>query len=167
MPPSELYQTICTAFQQENWQYAEVSGREVIKVGFEAHHTRVEMHVQVFPELRAVSIVSEASHGTNDVARRERLAELAMRCNEMLTIGNFEMRWDHGILLFRATNLFTTPQGDPEIIKGLIHTAVSEMDRISPLHSMIMTAEGADLAVLNIPELLNRDDLLPVTDRDS
>lgn len=161
MPPSELYQTICNTFTAENWQYAEVEGREVIQVGFEAHHTRVNMHIQAFPELSAVSVVSETSTGTKDPARRERLAELAMRSNELLTIGNFEMRWELGVLVFRATNLFPTPQGTPGIIKGLVHTTVSEMDRIAPPLAMIMSAEGAELAGLNIAELLSREDLLP------
>ena len=161
MPPSELYQTICNTFTAEKWQYAEVEGREVIQVGFEAHHTRVNMHIQAFPELSAISVVSENSTGTKEPARRERLAELAMRSNEMLTIGNFEMRWDLGVLVFRATNLFPTPQGDPEIIKGLVHTTVSEMDRIAPPLSMILSTEGAELAGLNIEELLKGEDLLP------
>ncbi len=164
MPPSELYQTILTAFADEKWQFAEVADREVVQAGFEAHHTRVELHVQAFQQLSGISVVSEMPHGTNDPARRERLAELAMRANEMLTIGNFEMRWEYGKLMFRVSNLFSTPQGDPDIIKGLIHTTVAEMDRIAPACTTILQSEGAELAALNIPELMNREDLLPDID---
>ncbi|NNE91135.1 MAG: hypothetical protein HKN23_05770 [Verrucomicrobiales bacterium] len=164
MPPSELFNTVTSVFREEDWKFVEVDGREVIQAGFEAHHARVDLHVQVYTELTAVSIVSEASVGTIDPARRERLAELIMRANEQLNIGNFEMIWDVGRLLFRATNLFSNPGGDPDIIRGLIHTTIAEMDRVAPIHSLIMQTEGAELAGLDIQELFGREDLIPNPD---
>ena len=153
MVHSELYSTVLSTFQTEGWEYTEVSGREVLRSGFEAHHTRVELHVQTFEPLSA--------HQTSNPAKRERLAELAMRVNQTLTIGNFELNWDAGQLIFRATNLFPTPQGDQSIIKGLVHNAIGEMDRIAPLENMVLTAEGATLAGINLVQQLQRIDLLP------
>ena len=161
MVHSELYSTVLAAFKSADWAYAEIEGREVIRAGFEAHHTRVELHVQTFEQLSAVSVVSESPRQTSDPARRDRLAELAMRVNETLTIGNFELGWDTGRLFFRATNLFPTPQGEPSIIQGLVHNTVGEMDRIAPLEAIIHDSEGPALAALDIPALLKRDDLIP------
>tara|TARA_R110002096_G_scaffold140901_4_gene295595 strand:- start:5 stop:517 length:513 start_codon:yes stop_codon:yes gene_type:complete len=158
---SELYSTALATFKEEGWNYAEVSGREVIRAGFEAHHTRVELHVQIFEQLSAISIVAESRNGTSDPVKRERLAELVMRINQTLTVGNFEINWDDGRVQFRATNLFSQPQGDGSIIRGLIHNAVGEMDRIAPLESIILSTEGADLAALDLIQLLKREDLLP------
>ena len=45
---SELYSTVLKAFDEAGWAYTEVEGREVIRAGFEAHHTRVDLHLQVF-----------------------------------------------------------------------------------------------------------------------
>ena len=84
-----------------------------------------------------------------------------MRVNKTLTIGNFELDWDTGQIMFRATNLFATHQGEPTIIQGLVHNAVGEMDRIAPMESIVLSAEGAELAGLNIEDLLQRQDLLP------
>ena len=89
MPPSELYQNLCRVFDACSWSYTQVSGREVIRAGFETHHTRVELHVQVFSALTAVSVVAESSRSTIDPARRERLAEAICRVNQSLTVGNF------------------------------------------------------------------------------
>ncbi|MBP9226077.1 MAG: hypothetical protein KBF76_19575 [Verrucomicrobiales bacterium] len=158
---SELYSTVLKAFDEAGWTYTEVEGREVIRAGFEAHHTRVDLHLQVFEGLSAVSIVSESPHAGAGEIVRERVSELAMRVNQTLTVGNFEVDWDRGRLLFRVTNLFSTPQGDISLIQGLVHTTVGEMDRIAPIETILRRAEGAALAALQIPELLNREDLLP------
>lgn len=158
---SELYATVLSVFATEGWSCEEVAGREVVRAGFEAHHTRVDLHVQVFSALSAVSVVSESPLTCPGPAHRERLAELVMRVNQTLTVGNFELDWDAGRLLFRVTNLFPTPQGDPGIVRGLIHTTVGEMDRIAPFEAILLRAEGAALASLDVATLLRREDLLP------
>lgn len=161
MAESPLYRSIKKAFEEAGWAYAEVEDREVVRAGFEAHHTRVDLHVQAFEKLGTVSVVSESSQSTSSPAQRERLAELAMRVNQTLTVGNFEMDWEAGRLLFRASNIFSTPEGDLSIIQGLIHNTIGEMDRIAPLAGMVFQNEGPDLAGLNFPSLMQRDDLLP------
>ncbi len=160
-PPSELHATVLAVFAEAGWACVEVPGREVVRTGFEAHHTRVELHVQSFPALAAISVVSESPRASTDPARRERLAELAMRVNQTLTVGNFELDWDDGRLLFRASNLFPTPQGDPALVRGLVHTVVAEMDRIAPLEAMVFRANGPELAALDLAALLRREELLP------
>ena len=159
--PSPLFETVKGVFSEEDWAFAEIEGRHVLQAGFEAHHTRVELHLQAFPELAAVSVVSESALAAGDPNRRERLAELVMRVNQLLTVGNFEMDWDRGRVIFRVTNLFSTEAGDPKILRGLIHTTILEMDRITPAISMICRAQGPELAGLDIQELIGRSDLLP------
>ncbi|MCB1206774.1 MAG: hypothetical protein KDN18_21125 [Verrucomicrobiae bacterium] len=160
-PHSELYATVLSVFTAEQWAFSEVAGREVIRSGFEAHHTRVDLHIQVFEELAAVSVVSESPRSCSGPAHRERIAELIMRINQTLTVGNFELDWDAGRLLFRLTNLFPSPQGDTGIIRGMVHTVVGEMDRIAPLEAIVLQTEGAPLASLDLISLMQREDLLP------
>ena len=161
MVHSELYSTVLSAFEEAGWAFTEVAGREVIRAGFEAHHSRVDLHIQVFEALAAVSVVSESPRKSHDPLHRDRVAELVMRVNQTLTVGNFEMDWDAGRLVFRVTNLFPTPQGDLSIIQGLVHTTIGEMDRIAPLEAIVLRSDGPALAALNIHALLERDDLLP------
>lgn len=165
-PPeqSPLFASLKAAFDSEGWAYHEVPDRAVIQAGFEAHHTRVQLHLQAFPELKAVSVVSESPNTTSDPLQRERLAELVLRTNQGLTVGNFEMNWDAGRVMFRVTNLFSTDEADPEIIRGLVHTTILEMDRISPLNVLLLQATGPDLAGIDLPILMDRLDLLPGTD---
>lgn len=158
---SELYSSVKGAFEREGWAFTEVEGREVITCGFEAHHTRVNIHVQTFKEMNGVSVVSESSLRTTDPLKRDRLAELVMRVNHTLTVGSFEMDWDSGHLIFRVTNLFENPQGNLDIIAGLVHNVVGEMDRISPMELLIHKTDGPALAGIDILELIQRTDLLP------
>jgi hypothetical protein len=163
-PPPEsppLFAAVKAVFDREGWAYREVPGRAVIHAGFEAHHTRVELHAQVFPEMRAVSVVAESPLAMADPARRERLAELVLRTNQALTVGAFEMDWDAGRAMFRVTNLFASDEGDAEIVRGLVHTTILEMDRISPLIVLLSQAAGPDLAGLDLVGLMGRLDLLP------
>lgn len=156
---SALFETVKAVFSGENWAFSEVPGREVVQAGFEAHFTRVNLHVQAFPELGAISVVSESSTvSADEPARRERIAELLMRVNQTLTVGNFEMDWDTGTVLFRATNLFPDEAGDRRIVGGMIHTTIMEIDRITPLLSHIAKAEGAALAGLDVAEMLQQAD---------
>lgn len=161
--PAGLFRQVQVAFEKEGWAHEPVDGRsdEVLRAAFEAEHTRVDLHVQVFDPIRAISVVAESPLTTADPARRERLAELAMRTNEGLTVGNFEMLWDRGLLMFRVCNLFSQAGADAAIVAGMVHATVAEMDRIAPLVTTLHRAQGAELAALNIPALLQREDWLP------
>lgn len=161
MVTSELFSTVKAAFSQEGWAFSEVPDREVVRAGFEAQHTRVDLHIQVFEKLSAISVVSESTYSTSEPHRRERLAELAMRVNQSLTLGNFELDWDAGRLMFRCSNLFSAPQGDVDIVKGLVHNTIGEMDRMAPFEALLHKARIDEVAGINITEMLERDDLLP------
>lgn len=161
MKHSELFSSVKTVFDRQGWACSQIEGREILACGFEAHHARITLHLQAFPELKALSVVSESSLRTRDPLRRERLAELAMRVNHTLTVGAFEMNWDEGQLIFRLTNLFSSPAGDLAIISGMVHTAIREMDRVSPLEALIHQSSGPELAGIDILALLRREDLLP------
>ncbi len=160
---SPLYQTVISAFEGAGWKFAPVDGQEVIRAGFEAHHGRVDVHVQVFPELKYVNAVAESSVSFDDPIYRERLAELVMRTNKELVIGNFEMDWDSGRLLFRAGNLFASADGDPAIVELLVHTAIAEMDRITPQVTILKQTPLGALPSLDLAALMQRTDLLPPT----
>lgn len=164
-PPSaiSLFEQVRAAFDSEGWAHEPIGGRdgEVLRARFEAQHTRVDLHVQVFDPIRAVSVVAEAPLTTRDPARRERLAELAMRSNESLTVGAFEMLWDRGLLMFRVTNLFSESGIDRAIVVGMVHATIAEMDRLAPVLAALFRAQGADLAGLDLVALLQREDWLP------
>ena len=167
---SDLFDTVKATFDSENWSYDEVENREVIVAGFEGQHLKIKLHIQVFEEIGAISVVSESERITYSVALRERLAELILRTNHTLTIGNFEMLWDEGRVVFRASNLFSDGKGDTVIIAGMVHSTISEMDRLTPMMDILFEAEkctDGELAALSIPVLMESDaESLPAEPRE-
>jgi hypothetical protein len=157
---SDLLNTTISAFRAQGWAFRSVSGVEVIESEFEAHHAKIPLHVQVYPDAGVVCVVARASL---PVPRSHRLAacELMMRTNKELNVGNFEIDWDHGTVMFRVTNIFTTSQAEPRVIAGLVHTAVAEVDRLIPFLGEICRTPKGELLLLDIPKLMQRSELLP------
>lgn len=155
-----LFDTLRRAFAQRGWHCEEVADREVVESMFEAHHTRVRVHAQVFADIRAVSVVGYAT-ATVPAARAGLIAEALMRLNQQLTIGNFEMDYDAGRVFFRVTNLFGPGGGEADILASMVHAAVAEVDRLTPFLTLLLRMESGELSRLNLRLFLQREDLLP------
>jgi hypothetical protein len=134
---SPLFRTVENTFSRMGWQSRRVPGREVLEADFEIHHSHARVHAQVFAEINAVSVIAAAGH-TIPVSRTGVVAEMLMRTNKELTIGNFELDYDEGRVLFRATNVFDNPSASPEIIASLVHAALAETDRITPFLTLVL-----------------------------
>ncbi len=157
---SPLFRTVLETFSRMAWHYHRVEGREVVEADFDVYHTRARVHVQVFPSLNAVSVVGTLGHRIPD-SRSGVICEMLMRTNKELTIGNFELDCDAGTILFRATNLFANGPGDGDIIASLVHTALAEVDRLTPFVTLVLRMTPAELGALNLKMFLMREDLLP------
>ncbi len=155
-----LLQVIKDTFQRCKWGWQPVEKRAVIEAKFDAHHTRVHLHVEAFESLHALCVVATSSQSIPE-SRSGLINELAMRTNRTLTIGNFELDYPSERLLFRATNIFPPNHVDQGIIASLVHSAVVEMDRITPFLSLLLAMDAKELATLNLPLFMQREDLLP------
>lgn len=157
---SALHASVLNAFKEMGWAYRKTEDDSVIESDFEAHHTKVSLHVQSFGESGIMSVVAGASF---PVPRSHFLqaSELLMRVNKELTVGNFELEWDIGQVLYRITNVFPPHRADERIIAGLVHSAVAEVDRVTPFLGELCKTPKGELLLLRVPDLLKREDLLP------
>lgn len=159
---SATFRALLQAFERMGWASHRVPGREVLEADFEAHHTRVPLHVQAFGELNAVSAVARSTYSaTSGTPHFGPVCELLMRINRDLTIGNFEVDPDSGAILFRATNIFPPGAIDERIVASLVHSCVAEIDRATPYLAVLLKLPAGELPEFRIPELLGRRDLLP------
>lgn len=159
-PPSVQLQSVQDAFGNQGWQCERIEGREVVQTGFEAHHTHIHLLAQAFPELNALAIVAETPMAF-DKRRRPFALELLTRANKQLTLGGFEYDLDRELLIFRITNLFERDKFDRDIISSMVHCAIAELDRLTPLAAVLNRTADDLLADLSLPLLLEREDLLP------
>lgn len=157
---SALYAATLQAFKAQGWSYQEVPGMEVIETLFEAHHARIPVHVQVFGEAGIATAVSTCA---TEVPRTHRLqaAELIMRTNKELNLGNFELDWDEGKVMFRVSNIFPPHRHDERILASLVHAAIAEMDRFTPFLGELVRVPKQELLLLRVSDLMKREDLLP------
>lgn len=157
---SALYATALNTFKEMGWHYRQVAEHSVIESEFEAHHTKVPLHMQVFGETHIVTVVATS---TLQVPPSHRLAvcELIMRTNRELNLGNFELEWDVGQVMFRITNVFPPNRHDSRILASMVHSAVAEMDRLTPFLGEIIHTPKGELLLLKVADLIKREDLLP------
>ncbi len=159
---SALHASVLSAFKKQGWAYREVPGQEVVESSFEAHHGKIFLHVQSFADADCVVVVGNASSTVN-ASHRLRVCELIMRVNRDLNLGAFELEWDGGQVMYRQSNIFPPNRSDEKIIAGLVHNAISEVDRFTPFLGEICRTSREMLPLLDVRELLKREDLLPPT----
>lgn len=159
-PHSRQILSVEEVFGKNGWHAELVEGRDVLRAGFEAHHTRVDVVAQAFTELNALSIVSESPMFIAE-PQMPALLELLMRANKQLTLGGFEYDLDREMLVFRVTNLFERERFDGDIVSSMVHCAIAELDRITPYASTVRSTPADLIADLDLQRLLEREDLIP------
>ncbi len=159
-PHSRQILTVEETFGQNGWHCELIEGREVLQAGFDAHHTRVALIAQAYPQLNALSIVSESKMALGE-EHLPVVLELLARANKQLTLGGFEYDLDREFLVFRITNLFEREKYDSDIISSMVHCAIAELDRITPYAGVVRNTPVDLLGDLDLPRLLMREDILP------
>jgi hypothetical protein len=152
--------TVEETFGQNGWHCELIEGRDVLRTGFEAHHTRVDLIAQAYPQLNALSIVSETPMEV-DRGHLPATLELLARANKPLTLGGFEYDLDRGMLVFRITNLFERERFDSDIVCSMVHCAIAELDRIVPYVAIVRDTPADLLDDLDLRRLLMREDVIP------
>lgn len=159
-PPSRQILSVEEAFGAQGWHCERVEGREVLRAVFEAHHTRVDLVAQAYPQLNALSIVAESACPATP-PQQAAILELLAHGNKALTLGGFEYDLDRGFLVFRLTNLFERERFDESIISSMVHCAIAELDRMTPYAGVIRQTRADLLPDLDLRRLLQREDLIP------
>ncbi len=159
-PHSRQILSVEECFGVNGWHSELVEGRDVLRAGFDAHHTRVSLIAQAYPQLNALAVVSETSL-TVDEDHMRAVLELLARANKQLTLGGFEYDLDREFLVFRITNLFERERYDADIISSMVHCAIAELDRLVPYAAVVKGTRTELLDDLDLGRLLLREDLIP------
>jgi hypothetical protein len=152
--------TVEETFGANGWHCELVEGRDVLRAGFEAHHTRVDLVAQAHPQINALSVVAESPMAFGP-DQRVAVLELLAHANKQLTLGGFEYDLDRSMLVFRITNLFERERFDADIISSMVHCAIAEIDRIVPYAAIVRDTPADLLDDLDLRRLLLREDVIP------
>lgn len=159
-PHSRQILTVEETFGRNGWHCELVDGRDVLRAGFEAHHTRVDLIAQAYLQLNALSVVGE-SPMEFDEDHLPVVLELLARANKQLTLGGFEYDLDRAMLVFRITNLFERERFDADIVSSMVHCVIAELDRIIPYAAIVRGTPADLLNDLDLQRLLMREDVIP------
>ena len=163
MPDSTLFVSLTRALRQQGWEYQRIDGQEVVRLDFQARSGTIPIIAQAFAPIGALGVTSEPAWTSSRPPPMGKLAELLMRVNLQLTIGNFEVDWDDARLYFRITNVFPENTNPPvNIVTGLVHAAVTEADRMNYLLRELARCPDEQLARFDIGRLLRREDIFPI-----
>jgi len=159
-PHSRQILSVEEAFGNNGWHAELVEGQDVLRARFEAHHTRIELIGQAYPQMNALAIVTESPLMLDD-DHRPAVLELLARANKQLTLGGFEYDMDREYLVFRVTNLFERERYDADIVSSMVHCAIAELDRMVPYAAVVKSTAADLLEDLDLNRLLMREDLIP------
>ena len=152
-PHSRQILSVEETFGANGWHCELVDGADVLRSGFEGHHTRVDLIAQAHPQLNALSVVTETPMTLTEVSQPY-VFELLMRANKPLTLGGFEYDLEREMLVFRITNLFERERYDADIIASMVHCAIAELDRLVPYVATVRQTAPDLLADLDLERLL-------------
>ena len=77
------------------------------------------------------------------------------------TAERYVLAWERGQGLFRVTKVFPPNRHDARISARLVHSAVAEMDRLTPFLGEILQTPKGELLLLKVADLMKREDLPP------
>jgi hypothetical protein len=157
---SRQIQSVAAAFEQNGWACELVEGHDVLRAGFDAHHTRINLLAQAYTPLNALSMVAEVPLALDPAHLRKGL-ELLARANKALTLGGFEYDLDREMLVFRIGNLFSGEIYDAKLVAAMVHCAVAETDRLVPYAAILRDTPADRVAWLDLEALLAREDVIP------
>ncbi len=132
----------------------------MLRTVFEAHHTRVELIAQAYPELNALAVLGETTVNAGEECLPY-ILELLARANKPLILGGFEYDIERGRVVFRVSNIFEREKYDADIVSSMVHCAIAETDRITPYVSIVAGTPADLLPDLDLARLLMREDVLP------
>ncbi len=165
MAHSPLFQSLLDIFKARDWQAEIVDPKkEVIHSLFEAHHSKIHVYAQVFLPINTLSIITEAPLELETAKHLSVLFELINRMNKLLVLGNFEYDLDRKQLVFKISHISESSKLSEKIVASMLHSSITELDRLIPCASTIQKSNLADLLSLSINDLLERQDWVPKGD---
>ena len=168
MADSPLFKSLLGIFDAKEWQFERADTKqEVIHSVFEAHHSKIHVYSQVFLPIQTVSIISEAPLKVETAKHLSVLFELINRVNKLLVLGNFEYDLDREQLVFKVSHISEGPELSEKIVGSMLHSSITELDRLIPCASTIQKSNLADLLSLSVASLLERQDWVPKPDKPS
>jgi hypothetical protein len=127
-----IFDVLCATLDEERISYDAVGGHTALRFGF-----RTEQHawasVAEVQEGEEILVLVGIVPGRVEAAQRAAVAELLMRLNLRLQVGNFELDFDDGQVRFRTAIDFGGGGAAPALIRQLVRANLATVARHAAL----------------------------------
>ncbi|MBX7099513.1 MAG: YbjN domain-containing protein [Myxococcaceae bacterium] len=135
-----LLETAKAFFTQERWAFDAAKDAAVLRLGFEGKAGRWRCFLEAKEPVAQLVFFSVRDGAVPD-GRRAAVAELLMRLNCRLNVGNFELNFDDGLVRFRTGLDVEGVAPVAPLLRGLTLLNVATMDKYLPAIEQVVRGE--------------------------
>jgi hypothetical protein len=141
-----LLETAQSFFVSRNWSFERVEAGAILRLSFAGKNGSWPCFFEAKEEI-GVAVFYSVRPGSIAPAQRVALAELLMRLNTRLNVGNFELSYEDGSIRFR-TGIDVEGHGlTLELMNNLSLTNVASMDKHLPAIEAVLAGQSPLSAV--------------------
>ena len=137
----ELLDTARAFFDEDNWPYAQLEGRDTLQLSAQADGEEWKCFAQA-REVQSQFVFYSLYPENTPEDKRSIMAEFITRANFGIVIGNFEMDWNDGETRFKTSIDVEGDRLTPALVKALVYANVRAMRQYMPGIRLII-AENA------------------------
>ncbi|MBS0016100.1 MAG: YbjN domain-containing protein [Arthrospira sp. SH-MAG29] len=126
-----LFDILIEFFNEDGWVYKEIEHRRVVALGIEGKNGRFDCYTIAREEEKQITVYSIFPVKVPDY-KRQNISNFVTRANYGMVIGNFEMNFYDGEIRYKTSLDVAGDRLTPALIKHLIYTNVSTMDKFLP-----------------------------------
>ncbi len=141
-----LLSSLVLYFDGDNWNYHLLEDQNTIVLSFKGHNGEWNCIAQVRDEQQQIVFYSAYEESVPE-GRREAVSKLLTRLNYQLVFGAFELDLDDGELNFRTAIDANGFIPEIRLIRNLVHTNITTMDRYLPVINAVISGSEPKLAL--------------------
>lgn len=145
---SNLFDIVIQYFEEDDWNFMEVSDGEVLKMGVSGKNGEYNCFAIVNEERETFRFLSSLPVKV-PFDKRLAVAELITRANLGLTIGNFELDFDDGEVRYKTGIDVEGDRLSPALVRNLVNTNVLVMDHYCPAIMKVVYGGSSPLEAID------------------
>lgn len=144
----KLFDQICAYFEENQWVFDRLEGREVLRMGFQGEVGKWTCFAQAREKQQQFVFYSRPDFQVPENLRGA-MAEFVTRANYGVILGNFELDFNDGELRYKTAIDIEGGELLPQFIRNLVGTNITMMDRHLMALQSVATGERTPLEALD------------------
>ncbi len=139
-------------FTQDDWPFTKIQGQPILQMMCQGENGQWLCYARA-NEAPAQFAFYSICPAAAPADRRLAIAEFITRANSGMVIGNFELNFDNGEILYKTSIDVEGDRLTPSLIKQMVYTNISLMDKYLPGIQAVINGEIPTDAILTVETL--------------